>query len=195
MKISDLLEISEICKDHQVQFIPMKPGTMDRNEVAIYGKQDGIHYFITDTCFGVSACDNCVDLKRKLQFQNEKWFYNIQEVAAVYDRYLALAEILLSIDEHYKINAIKVDSIYNQENIRKYADKIEKCICDSLKFDDISEMSHLKDMVLRNKLYRELVFNVSIWECNESEQYKLRNRSVGIHSEILNMPKMLIELV
>ena len=38
-------------------------------------------------------------------------------------------------------------------------------------FDDISEMSHLKDMVLRNKLYRELVFNVSIWECNESEQY------------------------
>lgn len=152
MTIKQVISLINI-KD--IPFIPQMSGVREKGKLSIYSSKQGVCYWNGESIWSIGIDQNCQNeiYKIKQSLKNCSWELgnNDREL----DKYVAVYEILYAINEYKGIDDdIKFDTI------KRYVEILNKEILDSFDFQQILEMETLKNLIIKDKLYNQMLFNV-----------------------------------
>jgi len=167
MKIKDLIDLIEIKKDFDIQFIPKGPGRGVPNELTIFPTSRGIGYWEDADIWFLGIDESCKEQVYEIKTLLKQNINGLNENEDELDKFLAVSELLIAIDR-FEGGLGKFDI----EKAKEYVSKINRKIVESLDFEDILGMKDLKYSIENNKLYRQLCFNVCEVYCNKKDRYR-----------------------
>lgn len=160
-----IINVIDIMGDFNAPVIPMPAGRRPKGTLPIYATEKGVHFYEDDTIWGISLDDSemSYDMKMNLKRMDATLEDNEREL----NRYLAVYELLYAQKSHKG----ETGSI-SFEKLKDYVALLNKKILESLKFDEVSGMNYLIDLVSKDSLYREQIFNVSVAKCYRADRFR-----------------------
>ena len=151
MTIKQVISLINI-KD--IPFIHQMSSVREKGKLSIYSSEQGVCYWNGESIWSIGIDQNCQNeiYKIKQSLKNCSWELgnNDREL----DKYVAVYEILYAINEYKGIDDdIKFDTV------KRYVEILNKEILDSLDFQQILEMETLKNLIIKDKLYNQMIFN------------------------------------
>lgn len=166
MKIIELVTILELDKDDSLPIRLLNGGQHPQNELSIYSTSQGICFFRDEKILSINN-NNCSDMVYRIKTFLEKRVKEVNDNKRELDKYLAGSELLIAIDK-YRGGEGNIDI----EKAKEYVNTINRHIEDSLCFDDIIEMKELIEKIKKDKLYKELCFNVQEFCCKRADRFR-----------------------
>lgn len=168
MKIFDMIKILGLDTDESLPIIPDKPGKQPLNELSIYAKTDGVHFWENATIWFLSIDEKCKEevdeIMKSIEDQIKETRENNQR--ELY-KYVAVVELLKAIDNFNGGNGN-----FDMNTAQKYVGTINNKINESLDFADIQQMVELIEFIKKDSLYKELYFYVTEVQANKKERYR-----------------------
>lgn len=158
-------EVIDIIGDFNVPIIPIPAGRRQKGKLPIYATEKGVHFYKDDTIWGISTdnSDMSYDIKMYLKRLDEKLEGNEREL----NKYLTVYELLSAIKSYKGENGN-----ISFEQLKVYVALLNRKIIESLDFSEVSGMNDLIDLVSKDSLYREQIFNVSVVNCYKAQPFR-----------------------
>lgn len=152
MTIKQVISLINI-KD--IPFIPQMSGIREKGKLSIYSSKQGVCYWNGESIWSIGIDQNCQNEIYKIKQRLKNCSLELGDNDRELDKYVAVYEILYAINEYKGIDDdIKFDTI------KRYVEILNKEILDSLDFQQILEMETLKNLIIKDKLYNQMLFNV-----------------------------------
>jgi|GEM_PF-4173609 len=152
MTIKQVISLINI-KD--IPFIPQMSGIREKGKLSIYSSKQGVCYWNGESIWSIGIDQNCQNEIYKIRQRLKNCSLELGDNDRELDKYVAVYEILYAINEYKGIDDdIKFDTI------ERYVEILNKEILDSLDFQQILEMETLKNLIIKDKLYNQMLFNV-----------------------------------
>lgn len=127
-------------------------GPRAERTLPIYATEKGVCYYEKESIWSIGIAPHS---KKKIYEIKNRYLKTINDEDIDFDKYIAIYEILYAINEYKGIE----DDI-NFDVLKKYVDEINKIILNELDFQQVPEMKTLKKIIMKNKLYNQMIFCV-----------------------------------
>lgn len=163
MTIKQVISLINI-KD--IQFIPQMSGVREKGKLSIYSSKQGVCYRDGESIWSIGIDQNSQNEMYKFKQYLKNCSCELGNNDRELDKYVAVYEILYAINEYKGIDDdIKFDTI------KRYVEILNKEILDSLDFQQILEMETLKNLIIKDKLYNQMLFNVYEVQSTKERQF------------------------
>lgn len=163
MTIKQVISLINI-KD--IQFIPQMSGVREKGKLSIYSSKQGVCYWDGESIWSIGIDQNSQNEMHKIKQYLKNCSCELGNNDRELDKYVAVYEILYAINEYKGIDDdIKFDTI------KRYVEILNKEILDSLDFQQILEMETLKNLIIKDKLYNQMLFNVHEVQSTKERQF------------------------
>lgn len=163
MTIKQVISLTNI-KD--IQFIPQMSGVREKGKLSIYSSKQGVCYWDGESIWSIGIDQNSQNEMHKIKQYLKNCSCELGNNDRELDKYVAVYEILYAINEYKGIDDdIKFDTI------KRYVEILNKEILDSLDFQQILEMETLKNLIIKDKLYNQMLFNVHEVQSTKERQF------------------------
>lgn len=163
MTIKQVISLINI-KD--IQFIPQMSGVREKGKLSIYSSKQGVCYWDGESIWSIGIDQNSQNEMHKIKQYLKNCSCELGNNDRELDKYVAVYEILYAINEYKGIDDdIKFDTI------KRYVEILNKEILDSLDFQQILEMETLKNLIIKDKLYNQMLFNIHEVQSTKERQF------------------------
>lgn len=163
MKIEQMISLMNF---RNIPFIPQMSGVREKGKLSIYSTKQGVCYWNGESIESIGIDNNCKNeiyiIKQRLKKDSWELENNDRELG----KYVAVYEIL------YAVNAYKgEDYDIKTDTVKRYVEILNKEILDSLDFQQILEMETLKNLIVKDELYSQMLFVVHEVYSTKSRQF------------------------
>lgn len=163
MTINQVISLINI-KD--IPFVPQMSGVREKGKLPIYSSKQGVCYWNGESIWSIGINQNSQNEIYKIKQSLKNCSWELANNDRELDKYVAVYEILYAINEYKGIDDnIKFDTI------KRYVEILNKEILDSLDFQQILEMETLKNLIIKDKLYNQMLFNVHEVHSTKERQF------------------------
>lgn len=149
-----------------IPFISQADDVRKDGTLSIYSTERGVCYGENESIWSIGSNqtnkNKHYSIKQKLEQYKPELDGNDREL----DKYVAVYEILYVINEYKGAN----DS-FQIDIIEKYVEILNNEILKALDFQQISEMKTLKNLIMENKLYNQMLFSVREVRSTKARQF------------------------
>lgn len=149
-----------------IPFIPQISGVREKGKLSIYSTKQGVCYWNGESIWSIGIDQNSQNEVYKIKQSLKKCAWELDDNDRELDKYVAVYEILYAINEYKGVN----DDI-EFDTIKRYVEILNKKILDSLDFQQILEMETLKNLIMKDKLYNQMLFNVHEVQSTKERQF------------------------
>lgn len=163
MTIKEVISLMDI---KGIPFLPQMSGIRENGKLPIYATEQGVCYWKDESIWSIGIDEKSkgetYQVKQRIQNLVRGLDYDQREM----DKYVAVYEVLLAIDE-YRGEEGNIEP----DTLKRYVEIINKAILDALDFQQIQKMADLMDIVVNDKLYRQMLFVVHEVDSMKEKQF------------------------
>ena len=163
MTIKQVISLINI-KD--IPFIPQMSGAREKGKLSIYSTNQGVCYWNGESIWSIGIDQNSQNEIYKIKQSLKNCAWELGNNNRELDKYVAVFEILHAINE-YK----GVDDDIKFDTIKRYVEMLNKEILDALDFQQISEMETLKNLIMKDNVYNQMLFSVHEVQSTKERQF------------------------
>lgn len=163
MTINQIISLVNI---NDIPFMPQKGTGREKGKLPIYSTKEGVCYLNEESIWSIGNDQNSQEKTYEIKKILENWSKELGENDIEMDKYVAVFELLLAINEYKSI-----DDNVELDTVKRYVEIINKEIFDALDFQQVSEMKALKDLIMKDKLYNQMLFKVKEVKSTKNRQF------------------------
>ena len=153
MTIKQVISLMNI---NNIPFIPLASIARTKGDLSIYATKQGVCYWSEESIWSIEIDENSKNMLYPIKKELIQYSPELHDNSRELSKYVAVFEILHAINKYKNSNnGISFDTIKN------YVDVLNKEILNTLDFQQIPQMELLKKIITKDKLFNQMVFNVS----------------------------------